>query len=213
MRPVAPDHEAHTVIILSDAQWTRLYKEVLLYALRRTFTKKEKQKWTARDRAQEAVQRACERCLRVDPPDVKDVEGLKSFLLNAVRSELHHYLTHEDVQREKENRAAVERQTIEGKGNKSAEHLRSAVAEREAARRRGAGKMAMLRAELKGDTRALQTVDLIAKGVLEPEDQARQLGCSVEEIYNARKRRARARDRVDQMYRDEDADQDEEKKP
>lgn len=44
---------------------------------------------------------------------------------------------------------------------------------------------------------------LLARGEVEPEKQAARLGVPIEEIYNARKRRQRARDRVNEMYRAE----------
>ena len=47
-----------------------------------------------------------------------------------------------------------------------------------------------------GDTIALGTIDCIAKGKTEPREQARILGCSVEAIYDARKRRKRALEKI-----------------
>ena len=46
------------------------------------------------------------------------------------------------------------------------------------------------------DTMVLETMKLIARDVVAPEAQAKALGCDVEEIYNARKRRNRAMDEV-----------------
>lgn len=189
------------MIYLNDGQWRRLYKEVFLYAMRRTSTKSEKRKWTARDHAQEAVQRAFERLLRLDPPEVKDLEGLHSYLCGAVRSELGHHFDHEDAQRKAENLAARERQALAGKGNKSAEQLRTEVAEHEEAKESAQIKMAMLKDELTADAVGLELLALLARGEVEPEKQAARLGVPIEEIYNARKRRQRARDRVNEMYR------------
>lgn len=61
-----------------------------------------------------------------------------------------------------------------------------------------------LRKELAGDRIALATMDLIENDVVEPEEQARRLELPVEAIYNARKRRKRAMQRVEAACRDEE---------
>jgi hypothetical protein len=192
------------LIYLTQRQWARLYKEVLWIALRITHTKVEQLAWTARDRAQEAVQRACERLLRTDPPGLDTIEDLRRYLVGAMRSELHHAGARAETRREAESAAAVEASTITGGATPSAEAMHLAAAQHGQERTRAAKKISMLRKELEGDRIALATIDLIDNDVAEPEEQARRLAVPVEEIYNARKRRKRAMQRVEAAYRDEE---------
>jgi hypothetical protein len=186
------------VIEVAKQEWERLFKEVLVAALRMTHTKDSMLVATHRDRAREATQRAFERCLRVRPAEVRSVDALRAYLVKAVRSELSHANDEQDSRSEREGAAAVEQATVGGRVHASAEviHLDAARALRR--RNRAALAIERLREELTAqtDTIALGTVDCIAAGKTEPADQAAFLECSVEEIYAARKRRKRVLEKI-----------------
>lgn len=190
----------------TQLEWARLFKEVLLVASRLTSSSDRKLEWTARDRAREATQRAFERYARVRPQGVEDLEALRRYLVGAMRSELGHALASEEARKKAEKAAVMELRTVGGGSLPSPEgiHLDAAAAGVE--RDRAARTVEALRAELDGDTIALGTIDCIAEGHTAPEEQARILGCEVEEIYNARKRRKRALERVLERPKREDDD-------
>jgi hypothetical protein len=154
------------VIDLPEHEWVRLFKEVFLVTLR--MTKDSKQRWTQRDRAQEATETAFERLYRLDPRGLDDRDPVFGYLVGAARSELGSTL----------ERAAEEAEPAPADPGSAAE------------------KIEMLRASLKGDRIGRATIDLLEKGVDAPDEQARSLGVDEEEIYNARARRRRAMARV-----------------
>ena len=186
------------MIEVAKQEWERLFKEVLVAALRMTHTKDSMLVATHRDRAREATQRAFERCLRVRPAEVRSVDALRAYLVKAVRSELSHANDEQESRLEREGAAAVEQATVGGSVHTSAEviHLDAARALRR--RNRAALAIERLREELtaQSDAIALGTVDCIAAGKTEPADQAAFLKCSVEEIYAARKRRKRVLEKI-----------------
>lgn len=186
------------LVQLDRAQWTRLYKEVTLKALQLTHTKVRRLEYTARDRAQEAVQRAFERFLRIQPADVKTLDEARSWLVWRVRSELWNVKEREVTRKEAEAEAVVEDATVRGTSGPSPEQMQLDAAQESRQRTRAQRIVDALREELKksGDTLALATIDLIANDKTAPEEQARQLGVGVDEIYNARKRRKRAMEKV-----------------
>lgn len=185
---------------ITDAEWTRLYKELVLAARRLTFTKSRAKEWTARDRGQEAVQRACERFLRRQPPWLATLDDARAYLIGAVRSELGH-ARREGVRRgEAESKAAIEQGTLEPQLSPSAQDAKAAQAIASAAQERAERVVALTREELGNDTIALGTMDCIADDKDAPAEQADILGCSVEEIYLARSRRKRAMARAIARY-------------
>jgi hypothetical protein len=180
------------VIELDKNGYQRLYAQVLLIAMRLTHTKDQSQQASQVDRAREATQRAFERYLRVRPANLDTPEKLRSYLVWRVRSEMSHAQEEQAVRREYEAAAAIEQATVGGRAGPSAEvvHIEHAAAER----RRDRAKRAIprLRTELAEDPIALGTIDCLKKGKTRPAQQALILGCSVEEIYAARRRRKRA---------------------
>jgi hypothetical protein len=194
------------VVKLSERDWNRLYKEVAVLAQRMTFTKKEKAKWTARDRAQEAVQRACERFLTVKPPSVTTFEEARTYLVAAVRSELWNAGVRWETRKEAEKEAVTDHATTQGASNPSAEQMNLEQGERSRAQARAARIVALTREELAGDTIALGTMDCIADDIDTPAEQAKKLGCPVEEVYLARTRRRRAMARAVARYEEERKD-------
>jgi len=186
------------VIEVAKQEWERLFKEVLVAALRMTHTKDSMLVATHRDRAREATQRAFERCLRVRPAEVRSVDALRAYLVKAVRSELSHANEEQASRLEREGAAAVEEATVGGSVHASAEVVHLDVARALRRRNRAALAIERLRQELAAasDTIALGTIDCIAAGKTEPADQATFLACSVEEIYAARKRRKRVLEKI-----------------
>ena len=193
------------MVKLSQKQWTLLYKVILVLALRMTYTRVKDFQWTARDRAQEAVQRAFERFLRVQPPHVTDVEKAKSYLVAAVRSELSNVRKREAYRKKLEDAAAVEDATLGRDTAKSAEQMNIEKGERLIDNSRAVRMVAKCREILAGDRIALGTMDLIADDEVDVWVHARVLGCEVEDIYNARKRRRRAMQKAEEAVRAEDA--------
>lgn len=195
------------MVKLSQLEWNRLYKEVAVFAQRMTFTKKEKAKWTARDRAQEAVQRACERFLTVKPASVTTYEEARTYLVAAVRSELWNAGVRWQVRKEAEKEAVTDHTTTQGVSNPSAEQMNLDQGEHAKAQARAARIVALTREELGADTIALGTMDCIADDIDKPAEQAKKLGCAVEEIYLARTRRRTAMARALARYEEERKDQ------
>jgi hypothetical protein len=184
------------VIELQKPQWDRLYKEVLVVALRVTYTKKKEQQATQCDRAHEATQRAFERCWRLKPAHIGTIEELRTYLLWGMRSDLHHDNRERGSRETHELAAAVEEVTMDRGATPPAEviHLDQARANR--ARQRAALAISKLREALAEDRIALGTVECIAKGDTEPAKQAAILQCPIEEIHAARKRRKRALEKI-----------------
>jgi hypothetical protein len=186
------------VIEIGKQEWNRLFKEVLVAALRMTRTKDAMLVATQNDRAREATQRAFERCLRVRPAEVSSVDALRAYLVKAVRSELSHANAEQASRSEREGAAAVEEAAIGRSVSASAEviHLEDVRALRR--RKRADLAIERLRQELTGesDAIALGTVDCIEAGKTQPADQAALLKCSIEEIYAARKRRKRVLEKI-----------------
>jgi hypothetical protein len=168
----------------------------LLIALRMTRTRDAKQEATQQDRAREATQRAFDRYLRVRPADIGTIDALRGYLVGAVRSELSHMNDEQVARREHEAASWVESSAVGDSTVRSAEviHIEVAIAERR--RKRAASAIKRIREDLSGDRIALGTIDCIEKGKTEPAEQARLLGCSVEEIHAARKRRKRALEKI-----------------
>ena len=180
------------MIDLSKAQWTRLYKEVSLFAQRRTYTKVPKRQWNARDRAQEAVQRACERMLTQKPAWVNTYDAARLYLFAATRSELSNVKMRGETRKEAEAMAATEDVTLWGDTAPSAEvmQLEKAIALRDQSK--AARIIALTQEELGDDRIALGTITCMADEKMSPAEQAQTLECDVEEVYLARVRRVRA---------------------
>jgi hypothetical protein len=193
------------LVKLTRKEWSLLYKMILVLALRMTYTKVKELEWTARDRAQEAVQRAFERFLRQDPPGVRDFETAKNYLAAAVRSELSHVKQREAHRRTKEEAAAVQDATISGGSAPSPEQMNLETGERVIDQSRAVRMVAKCRELLAKDTLALGTMDLMAEGITDVREHARILKCEVEEIFNARKRRKRAIEKAEEAVLAEDS--------
>jgi DNA-directed RNA polymerase specialized sigma24 family protein len=196
---------------LTAAEWTRLYKEVLALANRMTYTRSSKAQWTSSDRAQEAVQGAFLRYLEVRPPGLETIDALRRYLAGAVRSELGNAKRRTKVRAATEAKAVIEEAVVTGGAVPSAEAANLEVGERLAKQGRAALLLPKLRRKLQdaGDTVALRTIDCVAKDQITPREQAEVIGCSVEEIHNARKRRARAMKQVLAESQEPDHDKDE----
>ena len=194
------------MVKLSEKEWTRLYKEVALVVQRMTFTKVDALKFTARDRGQEALQRACERLLTQKPQDLKTYEDVRDYLVWATRSELHHAGVRAGVRRDLEKLASHEMDAFTGGGAPPAEkmHLEAAIKLKE--RKRTDRVLELAREELMGDRLALGTIDCLLDDKDKPAEQAQVLGCSVEEVYLARERRRRAMKRAVARYQAETKD-------
>jgi hypothetical protein len=188
------------VIDLSEREWVRLYKEVAVIAQRMTYTKVEKQRWTARDRAQEAVQRAFERFLTLRPEAVRSFDEARAYLLGAVRSELWNVHERGETRREAEKAAVVEEATVTGGAAPAAEQMQLEHSGRVSEQARAARIVELTREELKDDRIALGTMECIAREQAAPAEQAKTLGCTVEEVYSARMRRKRAMTRALARY-------------
>jgi hypothetical protein len=199
-------------VTLTDADWKRLYKEMSLLAHRMTFTKDPKQQWTARDRAQEAVQKACLRYLEVRPAGLDTLADVRHYLAGALRSTLGHASERAATRQETEGEAAAEEVHLTGGATPSAETMNLEAKQQVVDLRRSRRLMRRLRRKLRdaNDTIGLGMLDCIAKGHTAAEDQARILECTVEDIYNARKRRNRAKDEVLAEYTDEGDDEENE---
>ena len=180
------------MVKLTKEQWTRLYKETAAFAHGVTFTKVEKRKWTNRDRAQEAVQRACLRFLEVKPPSVETYEQARDYLMAAVRSELSHARERWETRKEHEKEAVVDQLTTEGASKASPEQMQLEKAEQVREQGRAARIIEYTREYAAGDRLVLGTIDCIEREIEKPAEQAKELGCSVAEIYLARKRRVYA---------------------
>jgi hypothetical protein len=182
------------VIELEQAEWNRLFKEVLVVALRMTHTKDEHLKATRRDQAREATQRAFDRLWRSKPARLDTVEAVRGYLEGALRSELSNEKRDQTVRQGYEAAAAREEVALGRGAGAPAEvvHLEAARAHRE--RDRAARILTRLREELaaSSDKIALGTIDCLAQGHTAPAEQAKILQCSVEDIHAARKRRTRA---------------------
>ena len=184
------------MVELSDKEWTRLYKEVAVIAQRMTFTRKDALKYTARDRAQEALHRACERLLTLRPEELKTFEDVRDYLVWATRSELHNAGVSAKVRRDNEKLAMLDQMAPTGGVVAPAEqmHLEAAIKLKERARTDRVLELA--REELAGDRLALGTIDCLLDDQDKPAAQARILGCTVEQVYLARERRSRAMKRA-----------------
>jgi hypothetical protein len=191
------------VIDLTQEQYSRLYKEVLLATLKVTVTKKRElhptqrdqaREATQRDQAREATQRAFERCFRLRPAELDSLDALRLYLVRAARGLVNHSNRDQDVRSQYEAAAAIERVAMGTHVNPSAEVVRLEYVRAHRARDRAARVLKELRATLaaQGATLALGTIDCIARGKERPAEQAAILACSVEEIYAARKLRKRA---------------------
>ena len=209
------------MISLTKPQWNRLYKEVSLHAQRRTYTKVPKRQWNARDRAQEAVQRACERMLSQKPAWVDTYDAARLYLYAAVRSELDHVKMRAETRKEAEVMAATEDIALAGgapqgkrgsleRTTPSAEvmQLEKAIATRD--QRKAARILELTQEELGDDRIALGTITCMADEKMAPAEQAQFLECDVEEVYLARTRRVRAVTRALARYAAESKPEDEE---
>lgn len=188
---------------LTKEQWVRLYKEVTGFAQASTFTKDEKQQWTARDRAQEAVQKACLRLLETKPASVRTYEDARDYLLGAIRSSLYNAAEQRAKRKEVEKEAMAEEVHLGRWTSQSPEAMHLEKGEQTRSQRRAARIVELTREELKGDVIALGTMDCIAEDVDKPAEQAEKLGCDVTEIYKARSRRKTALARAIARYEQE----------
>jgi hypothetical protein len=205
----APGERDRRVIELDEQAYRRLYDEVLLLAIRLTRVKDSSQEATRIDRACEATQRAFDRYLRVRPANLETLEQLRKYLAWSVRSELSNAKEEEAARRGRESAAAIEQATLAGAAGASAEVIYIEFATAKRWRERAARALRTLRRHLAGDSIALGTIDWLARGKTQPADQARRLGCSIEEIHAARKRRKRA---LEKVLAEIDGKDDEEKK-
>jgi hypothetical protein len=188
------------LVTLTKEQWVRLYKEVSGFAQASTFTKDPKKKWTARDRAQEAVQKACLRLLETKPASVQSFEDARDYLCGAIRSSLHHEGERREKRKEMEKEVMAEEVHLGRWTTPSAEAMHLEKGEQVRSHRRAARIVELTREELKGDAIALGTMDCIAEDIDKPADQAEKLGCQIEEVYAARMRRKRAMARAIARY-------------
>jgi hypothetical protein len=184
------------LIELTKAQWDALFQDVMLAALKMTSTKVEKRKATQRDKAMEAVQAAFDRLLRVKPPGLDSTDAIRRYLVWTVRSTLANAGELAESRARHETAAATDQQTVDPPVLHSAEQMNLGAAQEEDDKRRDERRMQALRRELAGDRIALGTIDCITQGTTEPAEQAEILECPIEEIYNARKRRKRAVEKV-----------------
>jgi hypothetical protein len=189
------------VLELSNLEWKALYNRVLHTAWGMTRTDDPKQAFMQRDRAQEAVQQAWMRYLRLRPEGLDTPDAVREYVLRAVRSSLGHAAAREQTSREIQGKAVVEEATITGISpvttpSVEASHLAKGVQLADQARASTLLRRLKKRLKQAGDTLGLSLLDCIARRIVEPEQQARELGCDVQEIYNARKRRKRAMEQV-----------------
>jgi hypothetical protein len=155
----------------------------------------------------EAVQDAFERYFQKDPPGLDTVDAVKRYLVWTVRSELSNAREAGETRKEYEAAAAVEQETVDPPvfGSPEQMSLEASLAEREKDRDRQ--RLEATRRELADDPIALGTLECIVQGKTDPAEQAAILKCPVEEIYNARKRRKRAIEKVlaaEQAVKDEE---------
>jgi hypothetical protein len=202
------------VIELSRAQWTALYNRVLHTALGMTRTADHQRAFTQRDRAQEAVQQAWLRYLRLRPAGLDTPEAVRDYVLGAVRSSLGHAVARAQTRREIEGKAVAEEAAITRVApgtTPSAEALKLAHGQQLTDEARAASLLRRLKRRLEraGDTVGLDVLGCIARRIVDPEAQARALGCDVVEIYNARKRRQRAMEQVLSEYAQDVSEPDE----
>ena len=191
------------MVTLTKEQWVRLYKEVSGFAQASTFTKDKKRQWTARDRAQEAVQNACLRLLETKPASVKTYEDARDYLLGAIRSSLYNERERQQTRKEAEKEVMAEEVHLGRWTTPSAETMHLEKGEHTRSHGRAARIVELTREELKGDAIALGTMDCIADDVDKPAEQAEKLGCQIEEVYAARMRRKRAMARAIARYEQE----------
>lgn len=198
------------MITLTKPQWSRLYKEVSLFAGRKTYTKVPKRQWNARDRAQEAVQRACERFLTQKPAWVTSYDAARLYLFAAIRSELDHVKMRAETRKEAEAMAATEDAALWGDTAPSPEvmQLQKAIATRD--QQKAARIIELTKEELGDDRIALGTITCMADEKMTPAEQAQILECDVEEVYLARTRRVRAVTRALARFDAESKPEDEE---
>jgi hypothetical protein len=202
------------LVNLTRKQWSQLYMAILVLALRMTFTKQKKLEWTARDRAQEAVQRAFERYLRLDPPEVRTLEQLQTYIAGAVRSALGHVREAEEVRKIVERAAVTEQQAIAGAAMPSPEQMNLEAGRSAGDRSRAARIVGRVRERLRrnGDSVALGTMECVTKGIQNAADQAEYLKCSLDAVYRARERRAKVLAEVTAAYVDDDEDEEKQDK-
>jgi hypothetical protein len=193
------------VLELSNLEWKALYNRVLHTALAMTRTDDHRLAFHQRDRAQEAVQQAWLRYLRLRPAGLDTPDAVRGYILGAVRSSLGHATARAQTRREIEGQAVLEEAAVTRVApntTPSVEARHLARGEQLADEARARSLLRRLRKRLKqaGDTVGLGALDCIARRIVEPEQQARELGCDVQEIYNARKRRKRAMEQVLSEY-------------
>jgi hypothetical protein len=188
------------VIKLSDKEWRRLYKEAAVLAARMTYTRNPAQQFTARDRAQEALQRACERMLNLQPESVTSFEAARDYLAAATRSELYNAGIRAGVRRETEKEGTIDTALAAGFSAPSPEQMQLEAAIRSKERKRADRMLELTRDELAGDRIALGTIDCLVDEKDAPDEQATILDVPVTQIYLARERRMRAMKRALARY-------------
>ena len=188
--PIGPKGTCGLIKLDEDA-YQRLYEQVLVVALRSTSTTKASQQATRADLASLATQCAFERCWRVRPANLDTVEKLRKYLVWSMRSELSNFKQEEAVRRRRESAASSEQVIVEGTSGASAEVVHLEAASAEHSRHRAARAIPRIRKKLEDAPIVLATIDCIKRGKTKPAEQARILGCSIDEIHAARKRRKR----------------------
>ncbi len=175
----------------NQQELTRLFKEVIVHALRVTQPTEKKTNFMNADRARNAVQRLYERYRRVQP-EVETYENLKGYLMATVIREIQNADEQERARGRAEARAAAHADWLGAHVVRShEEELRARETERET-RERALRMEARLRELLVDDPVAIGTIDAFKAGHETREAQAAFLGVTEEDIKNARRRRERA---------------------
>jgi hypothetical protein len=196
------------LITLTKPDWDKLFTDVLLIAQKMTWTKVKERQPTQRDKAMEAVQDAFERFFQKDPPGLATVDEVKRYLVWTVRSELSNAREAGETRKEYEAEAVVEQETVDPPVLGSPEQMNLEASQAEIEKERDRRRLEATRRELADDPIALGTLECMVQGKTDPAEQAVILKCPVEEIYNARKRRKRA---IEKVLAAERAAEDEEK--
>ncbi len=176
---------------LDERALTRLFKEVIVHALRVTQPTEKKTNFMNADRARNAVQRLYERYRRVQP-EVETYENLKGYLMATVIREIQNADEQERARGRAEARAAAHADWLGAHVVRShEEELRARETERET-RERAERMERRLRELLVDDRVAIGTIDAFKAGHETREAQAAFVGVTEEDIKNARRRRERA---------------------
>ncbi len=159
-----------------------------LKALRYAMSRVRGNETMAGQMADDALRIAWERCTW-DPKKVP----LGEYLVGIVRSEFSHAARDGVAEREREEEYLIERETLDGPGDASAEQRAIEQQDRIESHDEAVRELGELRAtlETRGDTVGLLALDLMLEGVDEPAEMARRTGRPVEDFYRAADRRTR----------------------